>query len=79
MEITKNSVGADYEFVPKESMVSENKWSFKQICDSFGSKIINDSPTYQRPDVAGSNLWRRYYLAKKFNERYCFTKSYPTA
>jgi len=57
MEITKNSVGADYEFVPKESMVSENKWSFKQICDSFGSKIINDSPTYQRPDVAGSNLF----------------------
>jgi hypothetical protein len=56
MEITKNSVGEDYEFVPKESMVSENKWSFEQICHSFGSKIINDSPTYQRPDVAGSNL-----------------------
>lgn len=56
MEITKNSVGADYKFVPKESMVSENKWSFEKICHSFGSKIINDSPTYQRPDVAGSNL-----------------------
>ena len=56
MEITKKSFDANYKFVPQKKMVNQNNWSFKRICDSFGSKDIDDSPKYQRPDVNGSNL-----------------------
>ena len=62
----KNNQG--YTFKVAISRVTKNhqEWTFRVMAQKFGSKIINDKPKFQRPDVDGSllmygegNQWQR--------------------